>query len=69
MSSNPYEMLRIAERELKMRKRNYPRWTEQGRMSVVEAAHEIHGMEQIVEHFRELIEADQPRLFKNGSPS
>jgi hypothetical protein len=38
-------------------------------MSVVEAAHEIHVMEQIAEHLRELVEADQPRLFKNGSLS
>jgi signal recognition particle subunit SEC65 len=67
--SNIYEMLRCAEREVKMRKRVYPRWTEQGRMSVVEAAHEIHVMEQIAEHLRELVEAEQPRLFKNGSPA
>jgi predicted methyltransferase len=65
--SNIYEMLRCADRELKMRKRVYPRLVERERMTVVEADHEIRTMEQIVEHLQKLVDAAEPTLFNNGS--
>jgi hypothetical protein len=67
--STIYEMLRCAERELKMRKQVYPRWIRSGRMSVVEADYEIGRMEDIAEHFRKLVEADQPQLFNERTAS
>jgi hypothetical protein len=36
-------------------------------MTVTEADHEIRTMEQIVEHFRKLVDAQEPTLFNNGS--
>jgi predicted methyltransferase len=65
--SNVYEMLRCADRELKMRKRVYPRLVERERMTVTEADSEIRNMENIVEHFRKLVENAEPTLFNNGS--
>jgi predicted methyltransferase len=65
--SNIYEMLRCADRELKMRKRVYPRLVERERMTVTEADSEIRNMENIVEHFRKLVDAQEPTLFNNGS--
>jgi hypothetical protein len=67
--SNVYEMLRCADRELKMRKRVYPRLVERERMTVTEADHEIRTMEQIVEHLQKLVDAQEPTLFNNGSRS
>jgi hypothetical protein len=65
--SNIYEMLRCADRELKMRKRVYPRLVERERMTVTEADHEIRLQEQIVELLQKLVDAAEPTLFNNGS--
>jgi len=48
------DKLACAERELKMRKRVYPRWQEQDKMSAGKAAHEIACMEAIAEDYRAL---------------
>jgi hypothetical protein len=50
-----------------MRKRVYPRLVERERMTVTEADSEIRNMENIVEHFRKLVDAAEPNLFNNGS--
>lgn len=51
------EKRRCAEREVKMRKRVYPRWVEQGRMTQEKADEEIALMEAIAADYR------QPGLF------
>lgn len=48
------EKLACAERELKMRKRVYPRWVEDGRMSLAQMHHEIAAMESICQDYRDL---------------
>ena len=48
------DKLACAERELKMRKRVYPRWIEDGRISAGKAAHEIAAMESIVADYQKL---------------
>jgi len=48
------DKLACAERELKMRKRVYPRWIEDGRISAGKAAHEIAAMEAIVADYQKL---------------
>lgn len=55
------DKLDCAARELKMRKRVYPRWVEERRMSKEEAAHQIACMEAIIEDMRIL--AEKERLF------
>lgn len=42
------DKLACAERELKMRRKVYPRWIDDGRMTNEKAAHEIAVMEAIV---------------------
>ena len=46
-----------AEREVKMRRRVYPRWVAQGRMTQAEADHQIRVMEAIAADYAE------PNLF------
>jgi hypothetical protein len=53
------DKLRCAERELKMRRRVYPRWVEEGRMSVGKAEYEIGCMEAICEDFRVRVEKER----------
>lgn len=53
------DMLACAEREVKMRKRVYPRWVEDGRMSEGTAAHQLACMEEIVKTLRPLAEKDR----------
>ena len=53
------DMLACAEREVKMRKRVYPRWVEDGRMSEGAAAHQIATMEEIVKTLRPLAEKER----------
>lgn len=48
-----------AERELKMRRRAYPRWVEQGRMTQLQADREIRAMEAVVETLRGLEAKDR----------
>lgn len=52
------DKLACAERELKMRKRVYSRWTASGKMSVGKAAHEIACMEAIVADYQGIIEKE-----------
>ena len=53
------EKLACAERELKMRRKVYPRWVEQKRMSAPQADHEIRTMEAICDDYRVLAEKDR----------
>ena len=52
------DKLKCAERELEMRRRVYPRWTEDGRMSAGKAAHEIAAMEAIVADYKAAVEKE-----------
>jgi hypothetical protein len=53
------DKLRCAERELKFRKRVYPRWIDDGKMSAGAAAHEIACMEAIAEDYRQWAEKER----------
>jgi hypothetical protein len=53
------DKLACAERELKMRKRVYPRFFADGRMSAGKMAHEIACMESIVSDYRKLAEKER----------
>lgn len=48
------ELIACARRELELRKRAYPSWVRQGRMSQEKSNHEIQCMEQIVERLEML---------------
>ena len=61
------DKLACAEREVKMRKKVYPRWTEDGRMSAGKAAHEIAAMEAIVADYRATVEKERLLLCLSGS--
>jgi hypothetical protein len=56
------EQIKVAQRELAMRKRLYPRWVAEGRMDQAKAAHEIEGMTAIVNTLQtmQLIIEEQP---------
>lgn len=54
------DKLRCAERELRLRLHNYPRWVAKYRMTEQEARHEIACMSAIVEDYRKLV---KPALF------
>ena len=47
------DKLACAERELKMRKSVYPRWIENGKLSLGKATHEIAAMEAIVSDYQD----------------
>ena len=49
------DKLRCAERELRLRRRNYPIWVKAGRMQQVQADREIELMAAIVEDYRKLM--------------
>lgn len=53
------DKLACAQRELKMRKRVYDRWVEDGRMSAGKAAHEIACMESIVSDYEKLAQGEK----------
>ena len=46
------DKLKAAEREVKMRRRVYPRWVADGKMTQVQADREIAIMEAIAEDYR-----------------
>ena len=48
------DMIRCADREVAMRKRVYPEWVNDGRMSWDKAEHEIECMEAIAEKLKTL---------------
>ena len=66
MSSNA-EKHREVVRELKMRKKVYPRWVTQGRLSLPQADYQIRIMEEIAEDYRKLAD-DEPELFSGSKP-
>jgi hypothetical protein len=47
----PRDKLECVKRELIMRKKVYPRWVEQGKMTLTKADHEIAVMASIVEDY------------------
>lgn len=51
---SPAEKLAAIEREMKMRRRVYPRWVADGRMTQAKADAEIAVMEAIAEDYRAL---------------
>lgn len=46
------DKLNCAEREVKLRQKHYPRWVEEGKLSLGKATHEIACMEAIAEDYR-----------------
>ena len=48
------ELQRCAEREVAMRRKVYPRWVQNGKMSYTQAKEEIEKMQTIAQHFAEL---------------
>lgn len=57
------QQIRVAERELQMRKKVYPRRVESGAMTEAEAEFQTAAMAAIVETLRQLQPAQQERLF------
>lgn len=53
------EKLRCTERELKMRRRVYPRWIAEGRMKEADARHELETMEAIAEDYRQQVQGER----------
>jgi hypothetical protein len=49
------DKLACARRELAMRRKAYPCWVEQGKLSAGKAAHEIACMEQIVRDYEDAL--------------
>jgi hypothetical protein len=54
--------LKCAERELRMRRKVYPRWVAENQLSQEVADRQIAVMAAIVEDYRKLAEQDEPRL-------
>lgn len=48
------QQLECAERELALRRRNYPRWVREQKMTAGKSDHEIEAMEAIVQTLRKL---------------
>ncbi|MBY0296416.1 MAG: hypothetical protein K2X71_10305 [Methylobacterium sp.] len=57
------DKLRCAERELRQRRRVYPRLVESGRMTPAEADRETACMEAIAADYRTQVLAEKPDLF------
>ena len=53
------DMLACAERELRMRRRVYPRWVSEGRMTKAKADLEIGQMAAITDHLRQQAEGER----------
>ena len=53
------EKLACAERELKMRKKVYPRWVEEGKMSEGKATHELACIEALITDYRGAAEKER----------
>jgi hypothetical protein len=51
-----------AERELKMRQRVYPHLINRGKMTLLEAEHELLVMQAIVEDYRGAVAAEEPEF-------
>ncbi len=56
---NMADKLACVERELKMRRKVYPRWVEKGHMSLGKSEHEIAAMEAIVADYRAAVEKEK----------
>jgi hypothetical protein len=62
------ELMRCAEREMRLRMRVYPHWVRQGRYTADQAHREIAMMEEIMRHFAVLVEPT-PDLFDLDEPA
>ena len=49
-----HEKMKVAERELALRRRVYPRWIHAGKLTVRDARYEIEAMAEIVEDYRKI---------------
>jgi hypothetical protein len=54
--------LRCLERELKLRRKCYPRWVASGQMTAEQAAYEEFTMAAIADDYRRLAEMREPRF-------
>lgn len=54
MVLSAHDKLKVAERELALRRRVYPRWISAGKMTMRDARYEIDAMAEIVEDYRKL---------------
>lgn len=52
MAYTDEDKLEVADREVKMRKRVYPRWVEAGRMTQAQAERQIAIMSEIADDYR-----------------
>ncbi len=60
MTAFPFsDLLACAEREVRMRRRVYPRWVAEGRMTKAKADLETAQMEAIVDHLRAQAEGER----------
>jgi hypothetical protein len=62
------ELMRCAERELRFRRRVYPRWVKDGRYTADQAMRETALMEGIRDHFRALADEAEPQLDLGEAP-
>ena len=56
------DMIKCIEREIGMRKRVYPRWVEQKKMTQEKALNEINTMQAVIEQLKKDKDNEQPRL-------
>ncbi len=54
--------LKVAKRELTMRKKVYPGWVRLGRMKQNQADYEIAGMQAIVDDYSQVVEPSLPMV-------
>jgi hypothetical protein len=66
MKASIEQMISCAQREVKMRKRAYPRWVEQGKMTEAQAFHEKATMESIVSLLEELRATGEATFEREG---
>jgi hypothetical protein len=66
MTMDDKTKLLCLERELRLRRRVYPRRVAEGRMKIRDAEHEIKTMEAIADDYRGHISRNAPTLFAGG---
>lgn len=60
------DKLACLERELRYRRRVYPRWILEGRMTTASAEHECSVLQAIIDDYRRLRDQESPRLDLRG---
>lgn len=56
------EQIKCVEREIAMRRRVYPRWVADKRMTQAKADHELAAMEAVLETLKAALAIEQPEL-------